>query len=273
MPPLPDDKTIHDFGEQWSHYSDNEGYYGSKELLADIVAPLLQLEDFTNKRVAEIGAGAGRIVGMMLESGAQHALAVEPSAGIDAARQNLMQYGDRVTLLHARGEDIPGDAALDIILAVGVLQFIPHPKPVVDAAYRALIPGGVMFAWLYAKEGNTTYLMVVKLLRLFTRFLPHWLLDLFVRIVYVPLAVYIFICKTVPLPWPLRDYVTNVLAKFSPAKRRLVIYDQLNPTHAIYHTREQALAILEDSGFVNVRLHHRRGYSWSVIGSKPEVPR
>ncbi len=269
MDPSTSDKTIRDFGEQWINYSDNEGYYGSEELLADIVAPLLRLEDFANKRVAEIGAGAGRIVAMMLECGAKHALAVEPSEGIDAARRNLAKYGDRVTFLHARGEDIPAGAALDIVLSIGVLQFIPDPKPVVDAAYRALKPGGVMFAWLYAKEGNKTYLMVARALRLFTRWLPHWALDLFVRVVYLPLVVYIFVCRVVPAPWPLRDYVTNVLAKFSPAKRRLVIYDQLNPSHAIYHTREEALAILADSGFVEVRVHHRRGYSWSVIGVKP----
>src|ERR1043166_3884408 len=203
-------KTIRDFGEQWTNYSDNEGYYGSKDLLADIVAPLLQTGDFAGKRVAEIGAGAGRIVGMMLECGAEHALAVEPSEGIHAARRNLANYGNRVEFLHARGEDIPPDAGLDIILSIGVLQFIPEPKPVVDAAYCALKPGGVMFAWLYAKEGNELYVMVVRMLRLFTRWLPHRALEFFVRMVDLPLVCYIRLCQSVAAPWPLRDYLVNV---------------------------------------------------------------
>ena len=264
------DKTIHDFGEQWKHYSGNEGYYGSKELLADIVEPFLQPEDFAGKRVAEIGAGTGRIVGMMLECAAEYALAIEPSEGIHAARRNLANYGERVAFLHARGEDIPPEAGLDIILSVGVLQFVPEPKPIVDASFKALKPGGVMFAWLSAKEGNELYLRVASTLRSFTRWLPHWALAIFVRLLDVPLVIYIHVCRTVGGSWPLRDYLVNVLAKFSGEKRRLVIYDQLNPTLTIYHTRQEALAILEDSGFVDVRVHHRHGYSWSVVGRKPQ---
>ena len=63
------ERTIHDFGEQWVHYGDNDGFYGSTELFADIIGPLLSREDFAGRRVAEIGSGAGRIVAMMLECG------------------------------------------------------------------------------------------------------------------------------------------------------------------------------------------------------------
>ena len=75
------------------------------------------------------------------------------------------------------------------------------------------------------------------------------------------------LCRHVPLP--LHDYLSNVLARFTPEKRRLVIYDQLNPTHAHYHSRAEAEQLARASGFVDVRLHHRRGYSWSVVGRKP----
>jgi hypothetical protein len=54
----------------------------------------------------------------------------------------------------------------------------------------------------------------------------------------------------------------------SPHKRRLAIYDQLNPAYAKYYTREEAAALLAAAGFVDIRLHHRHGYSWSVIGTK-----
>ena len=51
------DQTIGDFGEQWTAFRDNPGYYGSAELLADLFGPLLSLDDITGKSVADIGSG------------------------------------------------------------------------------------------------------------------------------------------------------------------------------------------------------------------------
>jgi len=54
----------------------------------------------------------------------------------------------------------------------------------------------------------------------------------------------------------------------TPAKRRVVIYDQLNPAYAKYYTREEARDVLERNGFSEVHLHHRHGYSWTMVGTK-----
>src|SRR5437763_1851155 len=95
MRDLTSERTISDFGEQWVHYGDNEGFYGSTALFSDIIEPLLTLADFRGACVAEIGSGAGRIVAMMLEAGAAHVLAVEPSDGQLVAQRNLARYGAR----------------------------------------------------------------------------------------------------------------------------------------------------------------------------------
>ena len=261
------ERTIRDFGEQWTHYSDNEGFYGSPELFADILAPLLTPDEVRGKRCAEIGSGAGRIAAMMLEAGAAHVVAIEPSDGHRVAQRNLTRYGDRVSCVQSRGEDFRTDEPLDLILSIGVLQFIPDPKPTVDAAFAALRPGGRFFVWLYAREGTTAYRALVRSLRTVTRVLPHQALAGLVRAIDLPLVAYMRLCRHVPLP--LHDYLGNVLGRFTPEKRRLVIYDQLNPSHAHYHSREEAEHLLAASGFVDVRLHHRRGYSWSVVGRKP----
>jgi hypothetical protein len=55
----------------------------------------------------------------------------------------------------------------------------------------------------------------------------------------------------------------------SPEKRRLIMYDQLNPAYAKYYTRSEAENLLLNGGFINVRVHHHHGYSWTVIGTKP----
>ena len=51
-------------------------------------------------------------------------------------------------------------------------------------------------------------------------------------------------------------------------KRRLVIYDQLNPAWAKYYTKEEAESLMHRNGFEKVTLYHRRIYSWTVVGEK-----
>jgi hypothetical protein len=62
-----------------------------------------------------------------------------------------------------------------------------------------------------------------------------------------------------------------VFERFSLGKRRLAIYDQLNPSYAKYYSQKEAKGLLEEKGFKNVLVHHRHGYSWTVIGSKPDL--
>jgi len=108
-------ETIEDFGEQWLRYRDNEGYYGSLELFSDILGPLLSPDHFKDCRVAEIGSGAGRIVNMLLEAGAQHVIALEPSDAFKILRENLRQP-ERVTCLQTTGDQLPVYGDLDYIL-------------------------------------------------------------------------------------------------------------------------------------------------------------
>ena len=49
------ERTIRDFGEQWTAYKDNAGYYGSSDLFADIWGPLGSEIALQGSRVADIG--------------------------------------------------------------------------------------------------------------------------------------------------------------------------------------------------------------------------
>ena len=46
------------------------------------------------------------------------------------------------------------------------------------------------------------------------------------------------------LPLPLADYMRRVMLPLTPAKRRVVIYDQLNPAYAKYYTAGEAEALM-----------------------------
>ncbi len=262
------DQTITDFGEQWTQYRDIGGYFGSVELLDDFLGEVIDLDTLKGARVADIGSGNGRIVRMLLDAGAAHVTAVEPSDACQVMRHNLRDAQERVTILQARGDELAGDARYDAVFSIGVIHHIPDPLPVLRAAYRSLRPGGTVAIWIYGKEGNRLYLSLALPVRAITRRLPHAALAALVRILDLPLCAYIQACRFAPLP--MHRYMTRVMGKLEPDKRRIGIYDQLNPAYAKYYTRTEALALLEQAGFTDVRIHHRHGYSWSLAGTRPE---
>jgi 2-polyprenyl-3-methyl-5-hydroxy-6-metoxy-1,4-benzoquinol methylase/uncharacterized membrane protein YbhN (UPF0104 family) len=261
-----DGKTIADFGEQWTHYTDNSGYYGSAELLSDFCEPLLAFDRLSGMTVADIGSGTGRIVNMLLDAGAAHVTAIEPSDAFAALAANTLSRADQVHLVRGEGTAIPQDRRFDLVISLGVLHHVVDPSSIVQASSAALKPGGQMFVWLYGREGNEAYLAIFGPLRAITKRLPHRLLAGLCHALDPVAMGYAAISRAMPLP--MRDYMQAVYAKLAPDKRRLVIYDQLNPTYAKYYREAEARRLLEDNGFVNVRTHHRHGYSWSVIGDR-----
>ena len=266
-----DEKTIQDFDDQWTRYSDNEGWYGSLELFQGVIAPLIDARDLVGKRIVDIGSGTGRIVSMLLQAGAKHVYAIEPAPGAFANLQSnvrKMERGNNVTCINKRGDSWAVDEPVDYVFSIGVIQFIPEPDNTVKRCFESLKPGGEVFFWLYSYEGNETYLRFIQPLRALTTRIPHFALVAIIELLYWVLCGYRFLSLLVPLP--LRDYINNVWWPFSGKKRRLVIYDQLNPTYAKYYKRHEALELLERSGFTKVEVNHRLGYSWCVRGKKPK---
>ncbi len=262
------EQTIKDFGEQWTKYRDNEGFYGSIELFKDVFHPILSPDEVKGSSVADIGSGTGRIVNMLLAAGAAHVIAVEPSEkAFEVLQENTREQGQKVTLLKVPGDKLPPSGELDYVFSYGVLHHIPKPAPVAKAAFNALRPGGRIAIWLYGKEGNGLYLFLFGNLRAITKYLPHFMLVVLSWILDIPLVIYINLCKIFKLP--LQKYMTEILARLTPDKRRLNIYDQLNPAYAKYYTREEAIDLIKNAGFENIVIHHRHGYSWSVVGTKP----
>jgi SAM-dependent methyltransferase len=257
--------TIKDFGKQWQKFTENDGFYGSVDLFKDAF-PLLNPADLLNKNVADIGSGSGRIVQMLLALGVAHVTAVEPSDAFDVLEKNLAKHHKKVTCLKISGEAFGFSNEFDYVVSYGVLHHIPNPVPVVHAAYEALKPGGKFCIWLYGKEGTVLYRSIVLPLRMITSGLPHSLLVLISSILYILLTIYGWLCRFLPLP--LRDYMKEIVDKLSPADRKLVIYDQLNPSYAKYYNKAEVEQLMRDGGFKEIKLYHRHGYSWTALGVK-----
>ncbi len=260
-------KTINDFGEQWERYTDDDGYYASLEYFDDILEPLQSSQDYKGQTVLDIGSGSGRIVNMILDAGAKHIFALEPAkAAFETLKQNTKDRAEKITYLNSQGDEIPKDVSVDRIVSMGVLHHIPDPDPVMTAAYSALKPKGTCLAWLYGKEGNGLYLSLVNPLRAITTRIPHFLLSLLCHVLNAFLYLYILGCFILPLP--MHKYAKKVLWNLNHQKRYLVIYDQLNPAYAKYYTKKEAMNLFEKAGFKDVQIHHRHGYSWTVLGTK-----
>jgi hypothetical protein len=97
--------------------------------------------------------------------------------------------------------------------------------------------------------------------------MPHFMLTGASALLDYLLDPYIFLCRFMPLP--MRNYMRNHYGKLTRSKRRLTVYDQLNPAYAKYYTKAEALELLEAQGFENLKIEHRHGYSWTVRGEKP----
>ncbi len=262
--------TIEDFGEQWTQYPDNTGYYGSSpEVLDGLFGPLLERSSLQGKAVADVGAGTGRYTRLLHAAGAQ-VFALEPSAAFEVLRRNTADLAG-VEYSKAPAEDIPA-GRFDLVFCVGVLQFIPDPDSALRAMGRALRPGGELFLWVYGRESNGLYLALVRPLRAVTSRLPHKLLDRLAGALAHMAGAYARLCSTTSLPLPMSRYLRGYFGRLDFYSRKLVVYDQLNPRLARYYRQEELRAVLERSGYTGIRLYHRLGYSWSALAHYGESP-
>jgi SAM-dependent methyltransferase len=260
------ERTIEEFGEQWSRFEDLGGYFGSVEVLKDLCGPVLSLDEIEGRRVVEIGSGNGRIVNMLLDAGAAQVTAVEPSAGIETLKRNTRDRADRVRYLQAPGEQLP-EVDAELAFSIGVLHHIEDPQPVVRRVFEVLPPGGRFLVWVYGREGNGAYMVLAETLRLITRVVPDFVLSWIAHLLNFFLGIYVFLCRHLPLP--LGTYMREVMSRFDRRKRYFLIFDQLNVGYAKYYTERDAHDLLARAGFENVKLYHRHGMSWTAIGEKP----
>lgn len=259
-------KSIHDFGEQWSHFTKNDNYYGSAEIFLDICGPEFDEEKIHDAFIVDVGAGTGRLVGPLLSCGAKSILAIEPSAAFKVLLENTSQYGESVRALQIPGDQLPSGLQADLIVSIGVLHHIPDPKPVMNAIYNSLKKGGTILIWLYGSEGNWPYLIFVRPLRFITVKLPHsWLLKIS-KCLEPLLHFYAKLCKYVNLP--LNTYMQNHIAKLDKEARVITIYDQLNPAYSKYYSRNEAIELMRMANFKDIVCKHRHGYSWTLYGTK-----
>jgi SAM-dependent methyltransferase len=259
------EKTIQDFGRQHQTYSESGGFYVSSEILADVLGPLMDIKEFKGLDVLDLGSGTGRWLRIFHALGAKTITSVEPSPAIETAKRNAADL-DNISFHNVTGDRMP-DGQYDVVHSYGVIHHIPDPDPVISRAYEVLKPGGRLIIWLYGRENNTVYLGFMHALRILTVSMSDRGLD-WVSGAMVPIVrVYSRISRLLPLP--LRGYMREFVDRIDDYTLRHVIYDQLDPHYAKYYRCQEALDLVKKANFTDVRLHHREGYSWTVVATKP----
>lgn len=259
-------KTIDDFGYQWATHKKNEGYYASNALFQDILGPDFSASLLKGKVVVDVGSGSGRIVRMISREHPARIHAVEPALGAyDTLRENTQDIKNIITYHNKTGSEFVVEDA-DYIISLGMIHHIPDPVPTMRNIYKCLKPGGKAVIWLYAHEGNELYLSIFQPIRRLTVHMNNTALTILSKFLTVFLSGYITACDYLPLP--MHVYMVNHLKPFSWENRYLTVFDQLNPAWAKYYYKEEALKLMEDAGFKDVKIHYRHGYSWTVVGTK-----
>jgi len=95
--------------------------------------------------VLDLGCGSGRVGEEVLEAGAAEYVGVDFSEPmLELARTRLARFGDRARLIEADFMAVPLDGTFDVVLALGVFDYLTDPARLVGKV--SALCSGVMVA-------------------------------------------------------------------------------------------------------------------------------
>ncbi len=256
-------ESVKDFGDQFLTDKDIGGYWGSIELLKEIVFPF-DLNLIKNKKIMDVGIGSGRISNNLLKYEPSKLIAIEPSEAINIAKENIKS--DKIEYLNIKGQDINFENEFDYAFALCVIHHIPEYEEVLKKIEKSLKKDGKFIAWVYSKEGMEMYIFILKNLRRITSIMPDLMLRFFSKFLALLTYPYGFLCKFFPLP--LKKYFVTMFNKFSFKHKTYVIFDQFNPSFYKYFEKEELIKKLNEAGLKVESLVNTVGHQYTVICSK-----
>jgi ubiquinone/menaquinone biosynthesis C-methylase UbiE len=256
-------ESYKDFGDQFLIDKDIDGYWGSIELLKEIVFPF-DLNLIKNKKIIDIGIGSGRISNNLLKYSPLSLVAIEPSISINIAKKNI--NSSKIKYLNIKAQDINFVNEFDYAFALCVLHHIPEYEIVLKKIEKSLKSNGKFIAWVYSKEGMELYIFILKNLRRLTSIMPDFILRIFSRVLAILTYPYGFLCIFFPLP--LKKYFVSMFNKFSFKHKSYVIFDQFNPSYYKYFSKKELTETLEKTGFKVESLVNTVGHQYTVVCSK-----
>jgi SAM-dependent methyltransferase len=101
------------------------------------------VRSYGSPRVLDVGCGSGRIAELALEAGAGHYVGVDFAEEMLAlARSRLDRFGERVQLIGADFMDTSLEGQFDLILALGLFDYLSDPTGFIRRMFELCAPGG-----------------------------------------------------------------------------------------------------------------------------------
>jgi SAM-dependent methyltransferase len=123
--------------ERWLVRTLRPGLFRRRKLAVDTVAA------YENPRVLDVGCGSGRIGEFVLEAGASHYVGVDfAQEMIDLARTRLQRFSERTQLIVDDFLTAPLQGPFEVVLAVGLFDYLPEPHRFSRRMFELCAPGG-----------------------------------------------------------------------------------------------------------------------------------
>ena len=95
--------------------------------------------------VLDVGCGSGRIGEFVLEAAAERYLGIDFSGPmIELARARLERFGGRVELVEGDFLATPIEGRFDVVLALGLFDYLPDPEPFAGRMFERCATGGCL---------------------------------------------------------------------------------------------------------------------------------
>ena len=248
------------FGYEWDAYADILPEYEEQFRRWTVH---LSPQDWHGKSFLDVGCGMGRNSFWPMTYGAREGCAADiDERSLASARRNLTAF-PAVEVVQASAYELPFADRFDIAFAIGVVHHLEDPDRAIKTMVRAVKPAGRVLIWVYGSEGNRWLLALLDPLRrgLFSR-MPIALVH---HLSLYP-AVLLWLALRLGVR-PIEYY--ELLARFTFAHLRSIVFDQMLPRIAHYWPRERVAELMAEAGLEDVRVAPVNGMSWSAIGTRP----
>lgn len=126
------------------------GLFRRRELAVETV------RSYSSPSVLDVGCGSGRIGELVLEAGAASYLGVDfAEPMIELARRRLARFEDRAELVCGDFLEVPIERSFDVVLALGLFDYLPDPGRFARRMYELCAGGGCLVgsfpAWSLVK--------------------------------------------------------------------------------------------------------------------------
>ena len=123
--------------ERWLVRTLRPGLFRRRQLAVDTV------RSYNEPRVLDVGCGSGRIGEFALEAGASHYVGVDFSEPmIELARRRLQRFAAQSELIVDDFLAAPLEGPFDVVLAVGLFDYLPEPHRFSRRMFELCAPGG-----------------------------------------------------------------------------------------------------------------------------------